>query len=178
MSYYTIAVSILSRKGADRPHAGGGSGRFRRGGGFAKGAIAMSQSLKWSGVAGTTCHVLVGGLMLLACSGKAFGFAPPQVVESLTKVGLGEQIRLIGAGGLVCAILLLIPRTSLLGALATSAYWGGAICIHMAHHESYALQSVLVLLTWTGAILRSPAAFGVVPVPRAAEGRLSEAVAV
>jgi hypothetical protein len=108
---------------------------------------------------GTVCHVLVGGLMLLACSGKAFGFAPSQVVETLNTYGLGDQIRVIGAGGLAAAILLLIPRTSRAGSLVTSAYWGGAICIHMAHHESVVLQSVLLLLTWTGAVFRFPEPF-------------------
>jgi hypothetical protein len=110
----------------------------------------------WSRIAGTVLHVLVGGLMIFACSGKAFGFAPPQVVSSLNEAGLGDYIRLIGAGGLVSAILLLVPRTAPLGALAVSAYWGGAICLHMARHESYVLVSVLLLLTWAGAVLRRP----------------------
>ena len=133
--------------------------------------MAMSESSRWIKVAGVTCHVLVGGLMLLACSGKAFGFAPPQVVASLTKFGLGDQVRLIGAGGLISAALLLIPRTAPLGALATSAYWGGAICLHMAHHENYILQSVLLLLTWGGALLRSSAAARAIAAAPAASER-------
>jgi len=53
----------------------------------------------------------------------------------------------------------LIPRTSFLGSLAVSSYWGGAILLHMIQNESYVLQSALVLLTWAGACLRHPAAF-------------------
>ena len=118
----------------------------------------------WSRIAGTVLHVLVGALMLFACSGKAFGFAPPQVVSMLTEAGLGDYIRIIGAGGLVGAILLLVPRTTALGALAVSAYWGGAICLHMARHEPYVLVSVLLLLTWAGAVLRRPEVYlGVSP---------------
>jgi hypothetical protein len=104
--------------------------------------------------AGIGLHVLVGGLMLFACSGKAFGFAPEQVVSTLTEAGLGDQIRMIGMGGLISALLLLIPTTEPLGALAVSAYWGGAICLHMARHEPYVVQSVLVLMTWAGDLLR------------------------
>ncbi len=119
----------------------------------------MKPTIGWARIAGTVLHVLVGGLMLFACSGKAFGFAPPQVTEMMTAAGLGDQIRLIGAGGLVSALLLLVPRTAALGALAVSAYWGGAICLHMSRHEPYVLHSVLLLMTWAGIVLRQPAAF-------------------
>ena len=70
-----------------------------------------------------------------------------------------EQVRLIGAGSLPTAILLLIPRTLSLGILLTSAFWGGAICIHMAHSEPYLFQSVVLVLSWVGACLRNPAPF-------------------
>jgi hypothetical protein len=75
------------------------------------------------------------------------------------KFGLGEQMRLIGAGALLTALLLLIPRTSSLGVLSTSSFWGGAICIHMAHGEPYLFQAVLLVLSWVGAYLRNPGTF-------------------
>jgi hypothetical protein len=109
--------------------------------------------------AGLVLHVLVAGLMLFAGSGKVFGFAPQNIVDSLNRFGLGEQLRLIGVGECAAAVLLLIPWTSPLGVLLTSAFWGGAICIHMAHGELYAVQSVLLVLTWVGAYLRNPATF-------------------
>jgi hypothetical protein len=133
----------------------------------------MKSVSTWSRTAGTVLHVLVGGLMLLACSGKAFGFAPAQVVSMMNDAGLGDHIRLIGAGGLVSAILLLVPRTAPLGALAVSAYWGGAICLHMARHEPYVLQSALLLLTWAGAVLRRPESHLDVPVEGVAHRELS-----
>jgi hypothetical protein len=70
------------------------------------------------------------------------------------KYGLGDQVRLIGAGAILTALLLLMPRTSSLGILLTSSFWGGAICIHMAHGEPYLLQAVLLVLSWAGAYLR------------------------
>ena len=68
-------------------------------------------------------------------------------------------MRLIGAGALLTAILLLIPRTASLGILLTSSFWGGAICIHMAHGEPYLFQAVVLVLSWVGAYLRNPATF-------------------
>jgi hypothetical protein len=118
-----------------------------------------NQSPKWMSVVGLICHVLVGGLMLFACGMKAYGKFPPEMLEQMTKYGVADNIRIIGVGGLVSAILMIIPRTSFLGSLAVSSYWGGAICLHMSHHEPYLIPSVLVLLTWTGAILRHPTAF-------------------
>ena len=76
------------------------------------------------------------------------------------RYGLGDQARLIGAGALLTALLLLVPRTSSLGILLASSFWGGAICIHMAHGEPYVLQAVLLVLSWAGACLRYPATLG------------------
>ncbi len=104
-------------------------------------------------------HVLIGGLMILAGSGKAFGFAPPDVVQKMSEFGLSQQMQLIGWGELITAVLLLIPRTSSLGILLTSSFWGGVICIHMAHHLDYVFPSVLLALSWLGAFLRDPATF-------------------
>jgi hypothetical protein len=76
------------------------------------------------------------------------------------KYGLATQARLIGVGAILTALLLLIPRTSSLGILLTSSFWGGAICIHMAHGEPYLFQAVVLALSWTGAYLRNPATLG------------------
>jgi hypothetical protein len=104
--------------------------------------------------AGLILHILIGGLLIFTGSQKLLGPVPP---EALVKYGLGDQARLIGAGALLTALLLLIPRTSSLGILLASSFWGGAICIHMAHGEPYLLQGVLLALSWAGAYLRNPA---------------------
>jgi hypothetical protein len=106
---------------------------------------------------GMALHILIGGLMILTGTQKVLGMVPP---EALAKYGLGGHMRLIGAGALLTALLLVIPRTSSLGVLLTSSFWGGAICIHMAHGEPYLFQAVMLLLSWVGACLRNPATLG------------------
>jgi hypothetical protein len=69
-------------------------------------------------------------------------------------MGLSLPIVVIGAGELASAVLLLTPRTSSLGLLLSSAFWGGAICLHMSKGEPFVLQSGLLLLTGVGAYLR------------------------
>jgi hypothetical protein len=117
----------------------------------------MNERRNWGQIAGLVLHVLIGGLLIFTGSRKVLGSVPP---EALVRFGLGGQARLIGAGAILCALLLLIPRTSSLGLLLTSAFWGGAICIHMAHGEPYVFQAVVLVLTWAGAYLRNPAPLG------------------
>jgi hypothetical protein len=116
----------------------------------------MKASRNWKTVAGWVLHGLVAGIMLLAGSAKILGLFPPEQVE---KLGLSVPIQVIGAGELVSAILLLVPRTASLGVLLTSGFWGGAICLHMSKGEPFVLQSALLLLTWVGAYLRVPGTF-------------------
>jgi hypothetical protein len=114
---------------------------------------------KWARIAGLVLHILIGGLMIFAASGKVSGYAPKEVVENFQKFGLTDQMRLIGIGELLSGLLLIIPRTCSLGVLLTSSFWGGAICLHMSHGEPYVVQSVLLLLTWLGASQRYPTIF-------------------
>lgn len=108
-------------------------------------------------VLGFVLNLLVGGLMIGVGIPKLLGLAPPDHVEGM---GLTESIRLVGAGEIVAGVLLLIPRTLSLGILLTSSFWGGAICVHMTHGQSYWLQSALLALSWVGAYLRNPAVLG------------------
>jgi hypothetical protein len=77
----------------------------------------MKKRKNWGKIAGLVLHILIGGLMILTGSEKVLRSVPP---EALARYGLGEQMRLIGAGALLTALLLLIPRTSWLGLLLTS----------------------------------------------------------
>jgi len=85
---------------------------------------------------------------------KILGLVP---TEALGKYGLGEQMGLIGAGAFLSALLLVMPRTSSLGILLTSAFWGGSISIHLGNNDPYVLQAVMLVLSWVGAYLRNPA---------------------
>jgi hypothetical protein len=116
----------------------------------------MKANRSWKTIGGWVLHVLVAGSMLLAGSLKIFGLFPP---EQVAKLGLGVPIQVIGAGELISALLLLIPHTASLGVLLTSAFWGGAICLHMSKGEPFVLQSVFLVLTWLGAYLRVPGTF-------------------
>src|SRR6266478_9203930 len=105
----------------------------------------MKATRNWKMIGGWVLHGLIAGIMILAGSAKVLGLFPP---EAVAKLGLTGWITVIGAGELTTAILLLIPRTSSLGVLLASSFWGGAICIHMAHAEPYVVPAALLVLTW------------------------------
>ncbi len=117
----------------------------------------MKSTRNWKMVGGWVLHGLIAGMMILAGSAKVLGFFPP---EEVAKLGLSLPIQVIGVGELASAILLLMPRTSSLGLLLTSAFWGGAVCLHMSKGEPFVIQSVFLLITWVGGYLRVPGAFG------------------
>jgi len=114
----------------------------------------MNATRNWKRIGGWVLHGLIAGIMILAGSAKILGFFPPE------KLGLSLPVQVIGVGELACAILLLIPRTSSLGLLLTSGFWGGAICLHMSKGEPFVMPSVFLLVTWVGGYLRVPGAFG------------------
>ena len=116
----------------------------------------MKTTWNWKTITGLVLHGLIAGIMILAGSAKVLDLFPP---EAVAKLGLTGWITVIGAGELTTAILLLVPRTSSLGVLLASSFWGGAICLHMSKGEPFVLQSVLLLLTWVGAYLRVPGTF-------------------
>lgn len=117
----------------------------------------MSRSTNRRRLTGYALHALIGGLMIAAGAPKLLGLAPAEHVRAL---GLTEHVRVVGAGEIVTGALLVIPATASLGILLTSAFWGGAICVHMTHGDSYLVPSVVLALSWAGAYLRIPALFG------------------
>jgi hypothetical protein len=135
----------------------------------------MNASRNWKTIAGWVLHGLVGGSMLLAGSAKVLGLFPP---EQVAKLGLGVPIQVIGAGELVSAVLLLVPRAASLGVLLASGFWGGAICLHMSKGEPFVVQSVFLLLTWVGAYLRVPGTFGSFAVSAKTEPSITNATEV
>jgi hypothetical protein len=122
----------------------------------------MKTTWNWKTITGLVLHVLVAGIMILAGSAKVLGLFPP---EAVAKLGLTGWIIVIGAGELTTAVLLLVPRTSSLGVLLASSFWGGAICLHMSKGEPFVLQSALLLLTWAGAYLRVPGVLASLSAP-------------
>lgn len=93
------------------------------------------------------------------------------VVDTMTQLGWpAEKARLLGILTLLCTVLYVVPRTSVLGAVLLTAYLGGAVATHVRIGSpifSHILFGVyLGLFVWGGLWLRDPRLRALVPIAR------------
>lgn len=83
---------------------------------------------------------------------------PAAVVEKTVELGYAESVILpLGVVLLVCTVLYLIPRTSVLGAILLTGYLGGAVASHLRHGDgAFAIFFPVVfgVFLWGGLVLR------------------------
>jgi hypothetical protein len=113
----------------------------------------------WGWLIGAVLHYLIAGLLIFSGAMKLAGPTPAEVTEMLTKAGIIDDLQLIAYGEMAAGLVLILPWTASLGVLLVSSFWGGTIVFHMTQNDSYAFQSVLLLVTWIGAFLRMPEMF-------------------
>lgn len=105
-------------------------------------------------VAGAGLLYLVSGVLILAGVLKLVNVGAEDMLEGLEKAGLLQHTTLISVLAIGCGVLLLIPRTTGFGLLASSGYWGGAIVAHLTYDDSPAMPAAFLVLLWIGAALR------------------------
>jgi hypothetical protein len=103
---------------------------------------------------------IISGLpvLFLLVDGAMKLVKPAPVVEATVGLGYPESVIVpIGVVLIVCTILYLIPKTSVLGAILLTGYLGGAVATHVRTGES--LFSIIFpvifgVLLWLGLYLR------------------------
>ena len=126
----------------------------------------MQPRRSWAGVVLTVLPVL----FMLFDSVIHLMVIPP-VVESFTQLGYPvSTARALGVIELVCIVLYLIPRTSVLGAILLTGYLGGAVATNLRVGSpllSNTLFPVYVgVLAWGGLFLRDERVRALIPVRR------------
>ncbi len=91
----------------------------------------------------------------------------PVVVQGSTQLGYPESVvRGIGIVLLVCIILYVLPRTSVLGAVLLTGYLGGAVATHVRVGDplfSHVLFPIYVgIMLWGGLYLRDSRVRGLI----------------
>ena len=126
-------------------------------------AISLNQS--------TTMHTLSRGrlwasrfmsglVILFMLVDSIFKFIQPaEVVQATTGLGYGaHHIATIGALGFLSIVLYIIPRTSVLGVIVLTGYFGGAIATHFRLDNPLFSHTLfpfyLAVLAWGGLWLR------------------------
>jgi hypothetical protein len=106
-------------------------------------------------------YVMSGLVILFMLMDSIMKFVqPPQVVEATLALGFAEQhLAIIGALGLISTLLYAFPRTSILGAILLTGYFGGAVATHLRLNNplfSHTLFTVYFgILVWGGLWLRN-----------------------
>ena len=116
---------------------------------------AVSKGRVWAGriISGLPALFLLvdGGMKLVK---------PAPVIEATVRLGYSESaIITIGIVCLVCTILYLIPKTSVLGAILLTGYLGGAVATHVRANEGVfpiIFPVIFGVLLWLGLYLRNP----------------------
>lgn len=109
---------------------------------------------------GIALTALVTLFLAIDAAGKLF--APAMMIANSPPLGLPDDVsfhRMLGAILAVCTVLYAVPRTSVLGAVLTTAYLGGAVATHVRTGSpllSHTLFGVyLGILLWLGLWLRN-----------------------
>jgi len=104
-------------------------------------------------------------VLMLVMSGVMKLAKTQQVVDGFVHFGfpLG-MIAGLGVLEILCTVVYLIPRTSILGAILVTGYLGGATVTTLRMGESaYVMAVILGILAWGGLYLREPRLRALIP---------------
>ena len=129
----------------------------------------VSKKTPWAGIvvsALPALFLLLDGVMKLV--------KPEPVVKATVQLGYPESVILgLGIVLLVCVILYLIPRTSVLGAILLTGYLGGAVASHVRVGDPLFTHTLFpvffAVLPWGGLYVRDPQLRALIPLRRAHE---------
>ena len=95
---------------------------------------------------------------------------PAPVVEATVRLGYPESVIFgLGIVLIVCTVLYVIPRTSVLGAILLTGYLGGATATHVRVGEPLfpvLFPSMVGVLVWGGLFLRDDRLRALIPLRR------------
>lgn len=111
------------------------------------------------------------GIVIVALAADAVVdlFSPALISAEMEATGFpASQATLLGLIILVCVILYAIPRTAVLGAILTTGFLGGAICVHFRLGEigspPQLISLLLGVMAWGGLYLRDERLRSLLPI--------------
>lgn len=123
----------------------------------------VSKAARWTGYVMSALPVL----MLLMSAVMKFA-KPPTVVEGFARMGFSpSSCNTLGVLEILCTAVYLIPRTSILGAILVTGYFGGAVCAGYRIGDPNAYGPVILgVLAWGGLYMRDPRLRALIPLRR------------
>lgn len=106
--------------------------------------------------------------LLLLFSGTMKLVNPPPVVAEFARLGYAEGAGFgIGMLEILCTVIYLIPRTSILGAILLTGYLGGATATHVRIGDpvnAFIMPAVIGAVLWAGLYLRDARVRALIPL--------------
>jgi hypothetical protein len=122
----------------------------------------VSKAARWTGYVMSALPALA-----LLMSGVMKIMRTKEVVEGFAHFGWPEStIVPLGIVEIACAVVYLIPKTSVLGAILVSSYMGGAIATTCRVGEGWIPGVVVGVLAWGGLFMRDPRLRALIPLRR------------
>jgi len=104
-------------------------------------------------VAGWVISAIPG--LMIGSSGVNMLLKMPFVIEGLVKFGYPESSLMgMGLAAFLSAVLFLIPRTAMVGAILLTGYLGGATATHVRAGEPWFFAVIFGVLVWVGLVMR------------------------
>jgi hypothetical protein len=130
--------------------------------------VAQVSIAKWKMRAGWGLTILGGLFCILDGVGKLA--MPPQVVEACIRLGFPVNLTQgVGVLLLLCTLVYLVPKTSVLGAVLLTGFLGGA-CAIQVRAGSPLFETVFpvlfALIIWGGVYLREGRLCTILPIRR------------
>ena len=97
--------------------------------------------------------------LLIGLSGVLKLIGNPKIRETMTALGVGRHLRLLGVMELAFAALFVVPATMKVGFLLASCYFAGAIATELSHDALKVNPFIPMVLLWIGAFVRDRSIF-------------------
>ena len=101
--------------------------------------------------------VLIATILIVSGTLKIAGVHP--MLDHFITMGLSiTLVKIFGSAEVIFSLLFIYPRTSKMGLLLLTAYFGGAIAAEIPFHQVMAPMMPLALV-WIAAFVREPSSF-------------------
>ncbi|AKQ64515.1 Arginine/ornithine antiporter ArcD [Myxococcus hansupus] len=91
----------------------------------------------------------------------------PEALQGFQTFGYSAEVLLpIGVVELLCVLVYLVPRTSVLGAILITGYLGGATATHVRVSDAFIVPILLGVVAWAGLFLRDARIRDLLPLRR------------
>lgn len=123
---------------------------------------APSKKLLWTGY-------IISGLVfaMLIFSAVMKLLQPEDFVNEFDRLGWPVYLGVaIGILEIVCAVIYIVPQTSVLGAILLTGYLGGAVATHVRIGDPFVPPVIAGILVWVALYLRDPRLRALLPFKR------------